>query len=420
MTAADPRVHAPSSVNDEEQSREPIEEDDAPRRAKGEGALRQRPDGMWEATLDLGVVNGRRRRMSFRGRTKSAALAKRRNAVAELNRGRRVVNTKMTVGELVDRWLTTKVAAKVAVGQLKESTAQNYEDVATSYLKPIVGELLVQSFRTADVDAMSTRMRKAQLSQNTVRLARSVLRMALEYAITEEELISLNVVNGSARPNVTISAEDHTTLDLKQAKLLLAKAPRNVFGALFRIALWTGMREGELVALRWESDIDFTGKRIKVSGTLKRIKGKGLVRTEPKTQASKAPIPLPDQALKLFRWWQREQQKLRKDAGDLWQESGYVFTLSNGGAIDGRRVLREWRKIQEDLGLPDMTVHELRHTTGTLLLSAGVPLEVVSAILRHASIRVTKDIYAKVEEPLARRGMDSFEQALGRSRRQAT
>ena len=65
-------------------------------------------------------------------------------------------------------------------------------------------------------------------------------------------------------------------------------------------------------------------------------------------------------------------------------------------------MLREWRKIQEDLGLPDMTVHELRHTTGTLLLSAGVPLEVVSAILRHASIRVTKDIYAKVEEPLTR------------------
>ena len=151
------------------------------------------------------------------------------------------------------------------------------------------------------------------------------------------------------------------------------------------------MREGELVALRWESDIDFTGKRIKVSGTLKRIKGKGLVRTEPKTQASKAPIPLPDQALKLFRWSQHSQQrKLRKDAGDLWQESGYVFTLSNGGAIDGRHVLHKWRKIQEDLGLPDMTVHELRHTTGTLLLSAGVRLEVVSAILRHTGVEARR------------------------------
>ena len=112
---ADDRVHAPSPVDDEERSAELIEDDGKARRAKGEGALRQRPDGMWEATLDLGVVGGRRRRMSFRGRTKSAALAKRRNAVAELNRGRRVVNTKMTVGELVDRWLTTKVAAKVAV-----------------------------------------------------------------------------------------------------------------------------------------------------------------------------------------------------------------------------------------------------------------------------------------------------------------
>ena len=175
------------------------------------------------------------------------------------------------------------------------------------------------------------------------------------------------------------------------------------------------MREGELVALRWE-DVDFKGRRLMVTGTLRRLKGKGLVRTSPKTQASKAPVPLPAPVLRLLRLQLRQQANQRAKAGDLWRETGLVFTLDAGQAIDGRRVLREWRKIQTDLGLPDMTVHELRHSTGTLLLNAGVPLEVVSAILRHASIRVTKDIYAKVEEPLARQGMDSFEKALGRKR----
>jgi integrase len=415
MATSHPENARPLQLLADGEQSEPTPEDGKQRRSKGEGALRQRPDGTWEATLDLGRVNGRRRRTAYRGRTKSEALAKRRIASAELARGRRVTNTRMTVASLVDLWLDTKVAAKVAVEDLKQKTADNYRDVAASYVKPILGDSLVRNLRTSDVDAMSTRMRKAGLSQNTIRLSRTVLKMALDYAITEEELISVNVVNGSVRPNVAISAEEHTTLSLKQAKHLLAKAPQTVFGILIGVALWTGMREGELVALRWE-DVDFKGCRLMVTGTLGRVKGKGLVRTTPKTRASKAPVPLPAPVLQLLRRQLRQQQRQRAEVGDLWTETGFVFTLDVGQAIDGRRVLREWRTIQNDLGLPDMTVHELRHTTGTLLLNTGVPLEVVSAILRHASIRVTKDIYAKVEEPLARQGMDSFERALGKRR----
>ena len=151
-----------------------------------------------------------------------------------------MTNTKMSVSELVDQWLDTKVAAKVALGDLKEATAQNYRDMANAYVKPILGDTLVRALRTSDVDAMSTRMRKANLAQNTVRLARTVLRMSLDYAIADEELISVNVVDGSVRPNVSISVDDHTTLSIKQAKLLLAKAPKTVFGLLICVAIWTG------------------------------------------------------------------------------------------------------------------------------------------------------------------------------------
>ena len=390
------------------------DEKKTPRRPKGEGSLRQVRNGYWEAMLDLGWADGKRVRPTFRGRTKAEAIAKRKEAEQSLSRGEPILNNTITVSQLCDQWLESKVETKVALGSLKESTAQNYRDACNVYVKPVLGRKQVRSLRTADVDAMSARMRKAGLSQNTIRVARSTLRMALGFAITER-VIAFNVVDGSVRPNVSTSADQHVTLSVKQAKHLLAHAPDDVYGSVVRLALWTGMREGELAGLLWE-DVDLKAKRLKVTGTVHRLTGKGLVRTDPKTEASKAPIPLPPATIQLLRRQQRQQSSQRATAGDQWLERGFVFTNSVGGPLEGRKILREWHKMHQDLGLPQMTVHDLRHTTGTLLRNAGVPLDVVSAILRHSSIRVTRDVYTKIEEPLSREGMNVYGELLGRRR----
>ena len=134
---------------------------------------------------------------------------------------------------------------------------------------------------------------------------------------------------------------------------------------------------------------------------------------EPKTEAGRRTIPLVGATLPALRDHRRRQLKERLAAGPDWSDSGHVFANELGGPMDPRNVLRWWYRVTERAGIGRHRLHAARHTAASLLLEQGVPLEVVSAVLGHASLAITADVYARVRMDAKRKGLGALAKVLG-------
>jgi integrase len=169
---------------------------------------------------------------------------------------------------------------------------------------------------------------------------------------------------------------------------------------------------GEALALCWDG-VDLDAGTLTVAGTLKRRKGGGLYVDTPKTADGVRTLPLVAGTLEALRG-HRKRQTAERLAARQWVDSGYVFTDTIGGPLDGRNVLRWWHGITETAGVGRRRFHASRHTAATLLLDRGAALEVVSAVLGHAGLAVTADVYAKVTMESKRRALTLLEHAVDR------
>jgi integrase len=177
------------------------------------------------------------------------------------------------------------------------------------------------------------------------------------------------------------------------------------FEAFVVLALRLGLRRGELLGLCWD-DVDFEAKEFTIRRSLTYIQGLGFIVEEPKTESGARTISLLGKELAALRQHWRTQAEERLAVGEAWADSDYVFAAHVGGPMMPRNMLRWWQALTEEAVGRKVRIHAARHTCATLLLEEGVPLEVVSAILGHASLSITMDIYAKV-------GLDAKRKALG-------
>jgi integrase len=170
----------------------------------------------------------------------------------------------------------------------------------------------------------------------------------------------------------------------------------------------TGLRRGEVLALRW-ADLDLSGDepRLFVRGTLKRQKGVGLVVDRPKTDAATREVALADVVATALRNHRRSQNELRLQWGGAWPDSDFVFTTPIGTPVDPANFRRTHLHVCDVAGLGARRFHALRHTWATLALAEGVPLEVVSKNLGHAGLAITADVYAHVGEKATRTAVDA-------------
>jgi integrase len=371
----------------------------AKRRGHGEGSVHQRPDGRWCATIDLGVMNGKRKRKYLYGETRREVVEKLKAAQHAQASGANLAAERLTVAQFLERWL-----ADIVSHRNKPRTVDGYTQIVRQHLIPHLGRHQLDQLTPEHVQAMLNTLASEGLKYHTLRNIRAALRRALNQAL-RWQYVQRNVATLVDVPRQTNTTEDDESndqgtfsiqpLDEQQARALLAAVAGHRLEPLYRVALSLGLRRGEVLGLRWV-DIDFERATLRVTGALQRYRGK-LERTSTKTTASTQPISLPPVLLASLRRHQEAQERERAAAGERWQERGLVFTTRLGTPIEPRNLIRHFKSVLKRAGLPQsVRFHDLRHSCATLLIAQGVHPRVVMEILRHSQISTTMNTYAHV------------------------
>jgi integrase len=357
--------------------------------------VHQRADGRWVASVEAGLDrDGHRRRPRAVRRIKREALAALDELRHQADQGVTPERTQ-SVGEFVEWWL-----AAVVPDTVKPSTVDAYADIVRLYVVPHVGRVKLAKLTPQHVKSMLRAMEAVGLSPRTRQYARAVLRRSLRWA-EQHGLVLRNVAALVDGPRKTGTKLDDT-LDAAGAAAVIEAAAGDRLEALAVVVLRLGLRKGEALALRWP-DVDLDPGTLAVRGTLKRRKGGGLYVDTTKTDACMRELPLVAGTAEALREHRRRQAAERLALGPLWVDSGHVFTSATGTPLDPRNANRWWSALCERAGVGHRRFHAARHTAATLLLEQGVPLEVVSAVLGHAGLAITADVYAKVGMDAKRR-----------------
>ncbi len=415
----------------------------AKRRGRHEGSVYEYDDPVrgprWIGQIDLGRdQHGKRRRARVYGETREAVSAR---LIALLhqhrNERRMVVTERETVGQFLTRWL-----ADVAKHSVRPSTYRSYEQLIRLHLVPGLGHLRLRDLTPAHVTWLlrekhtegrvprrpramraeseageqtaanaapnSAEAPRAGLSPRTVRMVRDVLRIALNQAVAWD-LIAKNPAVAAKLPKLTRFRCEPLTAE--QAKALIASLDAHTYRALFVVALTTGLRQGELLAVRWE-DVDLEAGELRVRHTLQRV-DRAYRLLPPKTESSVRTVPLPDMTVEALRRHKREQAKARLLVGAEWANTlGLVFTSPVGKPLDGVNVTHMLKRVLRAAKLPAQRFHDLRHATASFLLVQGVQVKVVAEVLGHADTRTTANLYQHVLQSVKRDAADRLAEAL--------
>ena len=190
---------------------------------------------------------------------------------------------------------------------------------------------------------------------------------------------------------------------------------RLIFEALYVLALTTGLREGELLGLRWRY-VDLERGALQVRGIVQRIDGKPVVK-EPKTESSSRQVLLTKLAVDALRQHRLRQLEERLKMGDAWDDQDLVFPNQSGGPMYAQNFLsRSYLPLRKRAGIPQVRFHDLRHSAATLLLASGVHPKVVREILGHSRIAVTMDLYSHVTMTMQRDAVNAMDTLFGEVR----
>lgn len=354
------------------------------RRANGEGSIWRRTDGRWVGATYAATNRGGRKRVHVYAKTRAQAREKLTELQRELDRGVRVPVENWTVQQYLDHWLATVVKPNRA-----PKTHQGYELSVRLHIAPTIGRKKLRALAVQDVREMVFALQQDGMGRRGVQFVHAVLRAGLQNAM-RDELVTRNVAKLVQIP--APQYEVGTGLSVDQARTLLAAVEADRLAALYVVAVYLGLRRGELLGLRWE-DVDLDAETLQVAHTLQRVEGQ-LQLQPPKTRTSRRTVPLPDPVVEALRAHRVAQGKERLAASAEWVDTGMVFTTTVGTPIDPDNLSRSWYLVRTVLGEPLPRFHDLRHTCVTLLLSEGVAPHIVQQIVGHSGIDVTMTIYA--------------------------
>jgi integrase len=382
-------------------------------RGKGEGTITRRSDGRWAAAIDLGWINGRRRRKFFYAKTRAEVATRLIDEVAARNNGGVTPIGRRTVAQQMRAWIES-----IRPPSVRPRTWQSYETLSRVHIEPEVGQIqLTKLTHEAIQSLLNKKLRagklRAGLSVVTVKHIRTILRQALAEAV-KNRLVAINAalltnrLPKSSKPKIM-------PLDAEQTRRLLAAAKGTRIETIVLVGVRCGLRRGEILGLVW-SDVDFAKRTLDIKRQIQRVKGQPLGFGPLKTQESERNIPLPNDVAAALEAHRIAQAKLRLKLGADWKgDLNLVFPNTIGRPFEPRLVHTKFKKILKRANMPDMPdlpattrIHDLRHGTITTLLEADADVFSVSRLAGHKSIKTTLDMYGHWTEKMKKRLADKM------------
>lgn len=359
------------------------------RNAKGNGSVRQRPDGTWEARC---TIDGKRR--SFYGERQADALKAMRAAQKSGDDGTYFEPKKVQLSQWLDLWLEEYIKPSS-----KPLTYTTYQSRIETHIKPALGRIKLTALNATHIQSFyNDLLRNKQLSPKTIKNVHGILHKALDQAL-KLRYIGLNSADACTLPRV--EKKEIRPLSEGEIAAFLEVIQEDPLRDLFTVALFTGMREGEICGLPWRA-VDFRKGTITVKQQLckEKIKGGKHYVAPTKNDKSRTLTPAPF-VIEILRRIKHDQLGAALALGPAWSnEFDLVFTDNAGHFVVPQTALKHFKAAAEKIGRPDARFHDLRHTYAVTALQEGDDVKTVQQNLGHATASFTLDVYGHVSEKM--------------------
>lgn len=361
------------------------------------GSKTKRGKNSWLLSVYQGLdENGKRKyyRETFKGSERAAD-----NRLAELvtqeNKNELIEPSKLNFGQFLDLWIENYAESSVS-----EGTLENYRSMINKHIKKDsiakiqltkLDSFMIQNYIAKKMKSGRIDGRGDKLSPKSVKEQLSLIKNALKYACIWR-ILKENPSQYVQPPKV--SKAQTLTFTAEEAKRFLQHAEGDRFYLLFLMAIFTGLRQGELRGLRW-SDIDFNNCTISVKQTVRKSGTKAIFK-EPKTPGSYAMVTFDQSFIPLLEEHRKQQMKDQEAFGPGYEKNFLVFCSYNGRPIDLKRLNVHFKNIIKKAEVPEIRFHDLRHSCATILLENGVDIKLIQQRLRHSDIKTTGNIYSHV------------------------
>lgn len=350
----------------------------------------------WEARYTEGFDpgTGKQIQRSISGKTQKEVRQKLQAATSAISSGTYTAPCKMTLGEWLDIW------KKEYLGSVKPLTVKDYYNQIDNHVKPAMGAVRLDGLETHMIQRFYNTLTDKggkPLSPKTVKNIHGVLHKALQQAIANG-YISQNPAAACILPK--IQKPEIKPLEPDEIAVFLKEANKDSYSNLFTVAIFTGMRQGELLGLSWEN-VDFKNGVIYVKQQLQCKDGEYFFCT-PKSGKGRTIAPASVVMDALHQQW-RDQRMASMEAGEAWSNpNNLVFTDPMGKNLVRRTVVKHFKSVVQRVGIPDARFHDLRHSFAVTSLQAGDDIKTVQANLGHATAAFTLDVYGHVSEKMRR------------------
>lgn len=357
------------------------------------GHARRRGAKSFELKFDVEADPRTGRRLtkyhSFKG-TKREAEAELVRLKAAANRGDYIDPTKTTLGEFLDRWETW------AATQVSAKTLERYRELARHHVRPHLGATRIQRLKTADFAELYGKLQRpktedgAGLAPRTVGHVHRLLHRVFGHAL-KWGMVAANPVSAAEPPRVPPAEIE--ILDAQEIRTVLHALRGRPLYPVAVTSLATGMRRGEIAALRW-SDVDFEGGKIRVERSLEQTNA-GLAFKAPKTKAGRRTVSIPLSIVAELRdhWRRQQERRLALGTGKAGPDE-LVFARADGSPWPPDSSTADWARTIRVLKLPKVTLHAIRHTHVSQLIASGLDVVTVSRRIGHSNPTVTLTVYA--------------------------
>ena len=378
------------------------------RRPSDDGMVRKREDGRWEGRVVVGYdEKGLPKTKNVLAKTKSECSAK-LNALKASLQGpsepkQRKPNADMTFGAWLDRWYQRECKP-----QIRPKTQADYENRIYQHIIPELGSIPLAKLTAADFQQFYNRLKEGGrflrvdqygpgLSDRMVKSCHVTCRMALDQAVAQGLILKNPAL--SCKAPVT-HPKEMQVLTGEEIQRLLIQAKEDGCFELLLLELTTGLRRGEILALRWD-DLDFRTGTLRVERQVQRIQGK-LAVSQPKTRASCRSILLPAPVLEIL-------AQYRQSVTSRWM---FPSPRKGDSPRDPAAVRKKLSAVLKRAGCPAARFHDLRHTFATSALEHGMDVKTLSTVIGHVSSATTLNVYAHVTDEMRQKAADNIDRAI--------